>query len=231
MELPRIPNDRSRKYEYKGQKVSVNQMAKYTGWEYSTIRQRLRNGSNVSDILKSKKPLKLELTEEQIKKKVSKNLTEKIIEERVLNGWDLELAVELSSLFVGPVDNIVYKTTTGGIDIEVPYEKILELEKFGVSAKAISIRVGRGQSLEEALNPELDVDEIVGIDYERLDDFNKQATRAALRRYRAEKRRKSKPHLDTVPQKHKLSDYGRYLMSRPAIARQKTDLYGNVQFI
>lgn len=229
LDLPRIPKDRSRKYEYKGQKVSLNQMAKYTGFEPATIRQRLRNGSNVSDILKSKKSLKLNLTEEQIKKKVSKSLTEKIIEERVLNGWDLDLAVELSPLFVGPVDNIVYKTTTGGIDIEVPYEKILELEKFGITAKTISIRVGRGQTLEEAMSSQIkDEDDI---DYERLDDLNRDVTKAALRRYRAEKRRKSKPHLDTVPQKHKISDYGRYLMSRPAIARQKTDLYGNVQFI
>ncbi|MDO5375713.1 MAG: SA1788 family PVL leukocidin-associated protein [Staphylococcus rostri] len=229
LELPRIPKDRSKKYEYKGQKVSVNQMAKYTGLSPATIRQRLRNGSNVSDILKSKKLLKLELTEEQVKKKKSKNITTKLINERLSNGWSLDLAIELSPLFIGPVDNIVYKTTASGTDIEVPYEKMLELEKFGITSKAISVRVGNGMSLEDAIDTSANRAE--AIDFEELEDANKRITTERLRRYREEKRRKAKPHLNTVPQKHKLSSYGSYLMNRPGIARTKVDLYGNRQFI
>ncbi|WP_309306555.1 SA1788 family PVL leukocidin-associated protein [Staphylococcus rostri] len=229
MELPRIPKDRSKKYEYKGQEISVNQMAKYTGRETATIRNKLRNGVSIKEILENKLTPELALTKEQLKKKRSKSLTTKMIQERIANGWCLDLALELSALFVGPVDNIVYKTKAGGLDIEIPYKKILKLEEVGITARTISIRVGRGMSLEEAMNPQLNDEEAV--DYERLDEFNEQVASAGLRRYRAEKRRKTKPHLETVPQSHKLSDYGRYLMNRPGIARQRTDLYGNVQLI
>lgn len=75
MELPRIPKDRSKKYEYKGQEISVNQMAKYTGRETATIRNKLRNGVSIKEILENKLTPELALTKEQLKKKRSKSLT------------------------------------------------------------------------------------------------------------------------------------------------------------
>lgn len=227
LELPEIPKDRSKKYEYKGQEISVNQMAKYTGWRAATIRKKLNEGVAIEDIINLKQNLKLTVSQKM--KRDKNGLTTKIVQKRLDDGWDLDLALELRPFYVGTVDNIVYKTTAGGIDIEIPYKKLLELEKVGVTARTVCIRVGRGSTLEEAMNENVVRED--SIDLNQLDEMNEDIAREGLRRYKIEKARKSKPHLETVPQKHKLSDYGRYLMSKPGIARVKTDLYGNTQFI
>ncbi|MCS4486360.1 SA1788 family PVL leukocidin-associated protein [Staphylococcus americanisciuri] len=236
LELPEIHNDRTKKIDYKGQTVSIAQIAEASGFSKNTVRKKLKQGVDIKEIITDTYHKRLKLTKEQIKKKDRKALTLSTIEERLANGWSIDLALELSSQYVGSVDNIVFKSKIRGIDIEIPYEKILELEIKGITTSVIGLRVSKGMTLEEAMAKPVvkDIDpceETLTVNCEEIDEINKRASEAGAQSYREERLRKSKPHLQTVPQKHKLSDYGRYLMSRPGIARVKTDLYGNVQFI
>ncbi|AVQ34397.1 hypothetical protein C7J88_09565 [Staphylococcus muscae] len=226
MELPVIPNDKSRKYEYNGKPISVNQMVKYTGLSASVVRKKLRNGVPIKDILKQRP--KLKLTKAQVKKKSTVNLTSAIIEQRLADGWDIDLALELGLNYVGPVDNIVYKTKAGGIDIEIPYEQLMKLEERGITARTISIRVGKGMTLKDAMNTPL---EYSNDDLDYTESIEERKCAEALKRYRAKKAQERMNRIKGVPQQIKLSEYGRYLMGQPLIARIKTDVYGNTQLI
>ncbi|MCS4487214.1 SA1788 family PVL leukocidin-associated protein [Staphylococcus americanisciuri] len=237
LELPEIHNDRTKKIDYKGQTVSIAQIAEASGFSKNTVRKKLKQGVDIKEIINDTYHKRLKLTKEQIKKKDRKALTLSTIEERLANGWSIDLALELSSQYVGSVDNIVFKSKIRGIDIEIPYKQLLELEKVGITASVIGLRVSKGMTLEQAMTKPVVKDinpheqETLIVNYEEIDEINERLTEAGVRRYREERLRKSKPHLRTVPQNHELSDYGRYLMSRSGIARVKTDLYGNVQFI
>ncbi|UXR75620.1 MULTISPECIES: SA1788 family PVL leukocidin-associated protein [unclassified Staphylococcus] len=228
MELPRIKNDRSKKYKYRKQEISINQMIAITGMKGSTIRSQLNKGYSVGSILKQKPRLKL--TEEQLKKRSSVNLTNTIIEKRLDDGWDMDLALKLRLNYVGPIDNIVYKTKAGGIDIEIPYDELLELEDMGITARTICTRVGKGMSLDDAMNTPLDEEGNL-VNFKKIERWNKDETEEALQRYREQKAQERMNNIKDVPQKVQLSRYGRYLMDQPLIARVKTDMYGNTQLI
>ncbi|UXR77652.1 MULTISPECIES: hypothetical protein [unclassified Staphylococcus] len=226
MELPVIKNDKSRKYKYRKQEISVNQLAAITGLGTPLIRHKLRNGVPVGDILNQRPRLKL--TKAQTLKKDTLKLTTQTIESRLNNGWDMDLALSLSKKYVGPADNIVYKTEAGGIDIEIPYTKLLELEEMGITARTICVRVGKGMSLDDAMHTPL---EGLNTNFEYAQSIEELKCAEALRRYREEKAQEKMNRIKGIPQQVKLSHYGRYLMDQPLIARVKTDMYGNTQLI
>lgn len=234
MELPRIKNDKSKKMEYKGQIISVNQIAKITGFSADMVRKNLRRGMSIETLLKKRPVTRLVLTKEQEAKRVRKQHTKTVIKERLANGWDIDLALELGKSFVGPVEDIRYKKCVNGVEIDIPYEEVINLEKIGITTTTICIRVGKGMSLKDAMTKpvhEMEQKKKIKLDFDEINNIEKRRTQEALQRYREEKARERMNNIKDVPQQVKLSQYGRYLMDQPLIARIKTDKYGNTQLI
>lgn len=124
-----------------------------------------------------------------------------------------------------------YVLIKSGERIYMPIDDVHAAESKGISWSEILDRIlWENQSVNQALGKHGPYEDTKTREETTLEMLHKQEIEREIRLYnhRKESERKKKPHLFSVPQKHKRSIYARSLENN-LIARVKTDSYGRVQ--
>ncbi|WMZ82773.1 SA1788 family PVL leukocidin-associated protein [Staphylococcus pseudintermedius] len=155
----------------------------------------------------------------------NKTLTWKVVTERISNGWDTDLAHQLSINYKGPGDDIQYHFKRGSEIIKVPYPTLKKLEEKGVTVFVIAQRLRRGVTIEEAMAIDMGRhSKPKKFDAKVIQELQRYSSEIAYEKYKKEKQMYQRPWLKTVQQHHKRGNYCKYLFNKSSFAKVKKDL-------
>lgn len=209
-------------------RINFNELSRQTGILPTTLRARYKDGVRGEELLKMRKKRNDRMiafkvngetvypTEEEKTVFRRQNLNSKIVQERLDNGWDYELAISLSKInYTTLNDEIVFQMQIQGNTYSIPYDEYLDLCEEGITGKKIRLWIDNGKDLY-SLVPEGTLVYINGVLHEKAnlinayyDEYQRQAR---ARNRQKERERLKKPWLYEVPQVHGRSKYCQYLM-------------------
>ena len=137
------------------------------------------------------------------------NLSSRLIEERLQNGWGEDDATTLSTNYVMHNGRIHYLYNRKGKEIYISLEDMKKADlELALDAKSIAVRLGKGYSVEDALTRPLDRRyvssyQLLGDTFNTWKELDAKRAREAVKELRERKLKEDKPHLfDGTPQQH-----------------------------
>lgn len=169
------------------------------------------------------------LTKEEKRHYGNLNISSRIIEERLQEGWGEDDATTLSTNYVMHNGRIHYLYNRKGKEIYVSLEDMKKADlELALDAKAIAVRLGKGYSVEDALTRPLDRRyvssyQLLGDTFNTWKALDAKRAREAVKELRERKLKEDKPHLfDGTPQQHSRGAWCEYLMENdifPKVAK------------
>lgn len=165
------------------------------------------------------------LTKEEKRHCGNLNISSRVIEERLQDGWGEDDATTLSSNYVMHEGRIHYFYNRKGREV---YISLADMKKADLDAKAIAVRLGKGYSVKDALTSPLDRRyvssyQLLGDTFNSWKAIDAKRSREAVKKLRERKLKEEKPHLfDGTPQQHSRDAYTEYLMENdifPKVAK------------
>ena len=159
------------------------------------------------------------LTKEEKRHCGNLNISSRIIEERLQEGWGEDDATTLSTNYVMHNGRIHYLYNRKGKEIYVSLEDMKKADlELALDAKSIAVRLGKGYSVEDALTRPLDRRyvssyQLLGDTFNTWKALDAKRAREAVKELRERKLKEDKPHLfDGTPQQHSRGAWCEYLM-------------------
>lgn len=159
------------------------------------------------------------LTKEEKRRSGNLNLSSRVIEERLQEGWGEEDATTLSSNYIMHKGRIHYCYNRKGREVYISYEDMKKADlELALDAKAIAVRLGKGYSVKDALTNPLDRRyvssyQLLGETFNSWKALEAERSREAVKELRKRKFKEEKPHLfDGTPQEHTRGAWCEHLM-------------------
>lgn len=169
------------------------------------------------------------LTKEEKRHCGNLNISSRIIEERLQDGWGEDDATTLSTNYVMHNGRIHYLYNRKGKEIYVSLADMKKADlELALDAKSIAVRLGKGYSVEDALTRPLDRRyvssyQLLGDTFNTWKALDAKRAREAVKELRERKLKEDKPHLfDGTPQQHSRGAWCEYLMENdkfPKVAK------------
>lgn len=169
------------------------------------------------------------LTKDEKRRSGNLNLSSRVIEERLQEGWGEEDAITLSSNYIMHKGRIHYFYNRKGREVYISYEDMKKADlELALDAKAIAVRLGKGYSVKDALTNPLDRRyvssyQLLGETFNSWKALEAERSHEAVKELRKRKFKEEKPHLfDGTPQHHTRGAYTEYLMENdlfPKVAK------------
>ena len=159
------------------------------------------------------------LTKEEKRHCGNLNISSRIIEERLQEGWGEDDATTLSSNYVMYDGRIHYFYNRKGKEIYISLEDMKKADlELALDAKTIAVRLGKGYSVEDALTRPRDRRyvssyQLLGDTFNTWKALDAKRAREAVKELRERKLKEEKPHLfDGTKQQHSRGAWCEYLM-------------------
>lgn len=159
------------------------------------------------------------LTKEEKRHCGNLNISSRIIEERLQDGWGEEDATTLSTNYVMHNGRIHYLYNRKGKEIYVSLADMKKADlELALDAKSIAVRLGKGYSVEDALTRPLDRRyvssyQLLGDTFNTWKALDAKRAREAVKELRERKLKEDKPHLfDGTPQQFSRGKWCEHLM-------------------
>ncbi|WP_432721118.1 hypothetical protein [Staphylococcus shinii] len=159
----------------------------------------------------------------------SLNITTRLIEERLHDGWEEEDATTFSPNYVMHNGRIHYFYNRRGKEIYISLEDMKKADlELALDAKTIAVRLGKGYTAEEALTRPIDRRyvssyQLLGDTFNTWKALEAKRAREAVKELRESKLKEEKPHLfDGTKQQHSRGAWCEYLMENdifPKVAK------------
>lgn len=209
---------------FKGEKISISELAKRTGVPYQTIQYRYdKQGLRDDDLVAGgvRKTTKLQYNGEEIEvsnelKDImrSRNISLKTVQKRLDAGWNYELATDLNKSYVTVDDTICYQIKVNKHFYHIPYDELPNLNEDYITMPHIRSGLAAGNDIYDIV-PTGTVVYINGVKHTGypgvFDEMEDEYIEQKVQAYKAERQREKKAHLFKVPQRHNESKYAKYL--------------------
>jgi hypothetical protein len=209
---------------YNGKEMTLNEIAKATGISYQTIKSRydvqgLRGEELITGGQRKGSQLSYEgsmitLSDDERDNLKKRNLPLKRIQQRLDDGWDYDLALNLNRFYVSIDNQPCYQFKVRKHLYAIPYDELIELEMDEITRRHIVNGLTAGNDIYDIV-PTGTVVYINGVKHtgepDVFDEMEDEYIEKKVQAYKASRYREKKPHLFQVPQQHTESKYAKYL--------------------
>lgn len=209
---------------FKGEEISMSELAKRTGVPYQTIQYRydkqgLRDDELIVGGVRKHKTLQyngeeIEVTHDLKDIMRSRNISLKTVQKRLDAGWDYDLATNLNKSYVTIDNTICHQMKVNKHFYHIPYDELPGLQEDNITAAHIRTGLAAGNDIYEIV-PTGTIVYINGVkqtgEPDVFDEMEDEYIEKKVQAYKAERHREKKAHLFKVPQQHSESKYAKYL--------------------
>lgn len=209
---------------FKGEEISMSELAKRTGVPYQTIQYRydkqgLRDDELIVGGVRKHKTLQyngeeIEVTHDLKDRLRSRNISLKTVQERLDAGWDYDLATNLNKSYVTIDNTICHQMKVNKHFYHIPYDELPDLKEDNITPAHIRSGLTAGNDIYDIV-PIGTVVYINGVKQtgypDLFDEMEDEYIEKKVQAYKAERQREKKAHLYKVPQQHSESKYAKYL--------------------
>lgn len=210
---------------FKGEEISLKGLARRTGISYGTLEYRYNHLGLRDDDLLNGVPYKksaaltyngetFTVSEEDKRSFYKKGISVKVVQKRLDNGWDYDLATSLRKSYVTIDNTICFELKVKKHFYHIPFNELPGLEEDNITMSHIRSGLTAGNDIYDIV-PTGTIVYINGVKYTGLDDAWDEAVEQKIEKkvqaYKAERYREKKAHLYKVQQQHSESKYAKYL--------------------